>query len=104
LANSPRRPGSLRRVGAALLAHQKGALFFSDDAVGIETALHQRLADKRVNLVNPRREFFHATAAEVKTLLAELAGDLLHFEDFPEALEYRQSLAARTHPEAAHTA
>jgi hypothetical protein len=72
------------------------ALFFSDDAVGIETALHQRLAEKRVNLVNPRREFFHATAAEVKTLLAELAGDLLHFEDFPEALEYRQSLAQRT--------
>jgi hypothetical protein len=71
------------------------ALFFADDAVGIETALHQRLADKRVNLVNPRREFFHATPAEVKALLAELAGDLLHFEDFPEALEYRQSLAQR---------
>jgi len=71
------------------------ALFFADDAVGIETALHQRLADKRVNLVNPRREFFHATPAEVKVLLAELAGDLLHFEDFPEALEYRQSVAQR---------
>jgi hypothetical protein len=73
------------------------ALFFSDDAVGIETALHQRLAGKRVNVVNPRREFFHATAAEVKVLLGELAGDLLHFEDFPEALEYRQSLAQREH-------
>jgi hypothetical protein len=72
------------------------ALFFSADAVGIETALHQRLADKRVNLVNPRREFFHATPGEVKALLAELAGDLLHFEDLPEALEYRQSLAQRT--------
>jgi hypothetical protein len=72
------------------------ALFFSQDAVGIETTLHQRLANKRVNLVNPRREFFHATPDEVKTLLAELAGDLLHFEDFPEALEYRQSLAQRT--------
>ena len=71
------------------------ALFFSDDAVGIETALHKRLADKRVNLVNPRREFFHATPAEVKVLLAELAGNLLHFEDLPEALEYRQSLAQR---------
>lgn len=73
------------------------ALFFSADAVGIETALHQRLADKRVNVVNPRREFFHVTAAEVKVLLSELAGDLLHFEDFPEALEYRQGLAQRVH-------
>ena len=76
------------------------ALFFSQDAVGIETTLHQRLAEKRVNLVNPRREFFHATPDEVKALLAELAGDLLHFEDFPEALEYRQSLAQRTKVEA----
>jgi uncharacterized small protein (DUF1192 family) len=71
------------------------ALFFSEDAVGIETNLHQQLADKRVNLINPRREFFHATPADVKALLAESAGDLLHFEDFPEALEYRQSLAQR---------
>jgi Meiotically up-regulated gene 113 len=88
----------VREVGDASVPfrYDVHALFFSDDAVGIETALHQRLADKRVNLVNPRREFFHATAAEVKTLLGELAGDLLHFEDFPEALEYRQSLAART--------
>ena len=53
----------------------------------------QRLAAKRVKLVNPRREFFDATPAEVTTLLAEHAGDLLHFEDFPEALEYRQSMA-----------
>jgi hypothetical protein len=71
------------------------ALFFSPDAVGIETTLHQRLAQQRVNLVNPRREFFHATPAEVKALLAELAGDLLHFEDLPEALEYRQSVPQR---------
>ena len=70
------------------------ALFFSDDAVGIETTLHQRLADKRVNRVNLRREFFHATPGEVKALLAEVAGELLHFEDLPEALEYHQSLTA----------
>lgn len=70
------------------------ALFFADDAVGIETTLHQRLADKRVNRVNLRREFFYATPGEVKTLLAEVAGELLHFEDLPEALEYHQSLTA----------
>ena len=68
------------------------ALFFAEDAVGIETALHQRLADQRLNRVNPRREFFHATPAEVKALLAELAGDLLQFADSPGALECRRSL------------
>ncbi|MDQ3990353.1 MAG: hypothetical protein M3291_14390 [Actinomycetota bacterium] len=31
------------------------ALFFSENAVALETALHQRLSRKRVNLVNPRR-------------------------------------------------
>ncbi len=49
-------------------------------------------------MVNARKEFFHATPAEVKGLLAELAGDLLQFEDFPEALEYRQSLSQRRQP------
>lgn len=68
------------------------ALFFSEDAVGIEAAMHSRLADKRVNRVNQRREFFYATPAQAKTLLADLAGNLLQYEDLPEALEFRQSL------------
>lgn len=67
------------------------ALFFSDDAVGIEGQLHERLEDRRVNLVNRRREFFYASPAEVKEHLKELAGDLLQFEELAEALEYRQS-------------
>jgi len=66
------------------------ALFFSKDAVGIETAMHERLGDCRVNIVNRRREFFHTTAAEVKAHLSELAGELLEFTEVPEALEYRQ--------------
>lgn len=70
------------------------AVFFSKDAVGIETALHERLGGFRVNLVNRRREFFRATPGEVKTHMAELAGELLQFHDVPEALEFRQSLIA----------
>ena len=68
------------------------ALFFSKDAVGIESAMHERLASRRVNLVNQRREFFRATPLEAKTHLAQLAGELLQFQDVPEALEYRESL------------
>ncbi|MGH3504260.1 MAG: DUF4041 domain-containing protein [Nocardioidaceae bacterium] len=67
------------------------ALFFSEDAVGIESELHGRLEDRRVNLVNRRREFFYANPAEVKEHLTELAGELLQFEESPEALEYHQS-------------
>jgi hypothetical protein len=67
------------------------ALLFSKDAVGIEASLHQRLAERRVNRINTRREFFYATPEEVKAHLLDVAGELLPFEDTPEALEYRQS-------------
>lgn len=69
------------------------ALFFAKDAVGIETTMHQRLADRRVNQINLRREFFRVTPHEAKTHLAELAGELLQFTDEPEAIEYRESLS-----------
>ncbi|MGN9920242.1 GIY-YIG nuclease family protein [Micromonospora palomenae] len=68
------------------------ALFFSEDAVGIEAKMHARLSDRRVNLVNQRREFFYATPQEAKEHLLELTGSLLQYEEIPEALEYRQSL------------
>lgn len=77
------------------------AVFFSKDAVGIETAMHERLDGRRVNTVNRRREFFRVTPLEVKAYLAELAGELLQFQDAPEALEYRQSVVK---PEVARNA
>jgi hypothetical protein len=68
------------------------ALFFSEDAVALETALHQKLAHKRVNLINHRREFFYATPAEVKDLLVSLGNDhVLEYTDTAEALEWRAS-------------
>ncbi|MDX8148684.1 DUF4041 domain-containing protein [Lentzea sp. BCCO 10_0061] len=72
------------------------ALIFSEDAVGLETALHQRLSHKRVNLVNHRREFFYATPAEVKDLVVELENSpVLQYDDVAEALEWRASESNR---------
>jgi len=71
------------------------ALFFSNDAVSIETSMHERLSHFRVNAVNHRREFFRARPAVVKALLAELAGELLEFRETAEAVEYRQTLNMR---------
>jgi hypothetical protein len=76
------------------------AIFFAEDAVGVEAELHRRLADQRVNRVNLRREFFYATPAEIKEELLEVAGDLLQYEESPEAVEYRQSVNAATALEA----
>jgi hypothetical protein len=75
------------------------ALFFSDDAVGIEAQMHERLADKRVNRVNLRREFFFATPMEAKEHLLALTGNLLEFTELPEALEYHQSRNGDPNPE-----
>jgi hypothetical protein len=73
------------------------ALFFAEDAVGIETKMHQQLADRRVNRVNTRREFFYATPAEGRELLMQLTGDLLQFDEGPEALEFHRSLNTTPH-------
>lgn len=48
------------------------ALIFNADAVGLETTLHQRLAERRVNRVNLRREFFYATPTDMLAVLSEL--------------------------------
>jgi hypothetical protein len=67
------------------------ALFFSNDAVGVEGELHRRFAASRVNRVNLRREYFYTTPAEVKTALAEIAGNLLEFNEYAEAEQFRAS-------------
>ncbi|WP_449619065.1 DUF4041 domain-containing protein [Spongisporangium articulatum] len=72
------------------------ALFFSDDAVGIEAKLHAHFAELRVNQINRRREFFYATPVQVRDQLLQLTGDLLTFDELPEAIEYRQSATARS--------
>jgi uncharacterized protein DUF4041/Meiotically Up-regulated Gene 113 (MUG113) protein len=72
------------------------ALIFSDDAVGLEARLHQALADRKVNLVNQQREFFYATPAEVRDILAAVAGQhLLEYHDVPEAVEWHTSQRSR---------
>ena len=61
------------------------ALFFSNDAVCIETLLHQDFADQRVNLVNLRREYFYASPAQVRDAL---------LEHHVEPVEYREQAPA----------
>lgn len=72
------------------------AMVFSDDAVSLEGSLHQALTDRRVNLVNQRREFFYATPAEVREALEIIGGQqLLEFHEVPEATDWRASGGAR---------
>ncbi|OXR39953.1 DUF4041 domain-containing protein [Nocardia cerradoensis] len=66
----------------------------SDKAADIEAELHRRLADRRVNRVNQRREFFYATPAEVRAHLEDLTDvRLLEFTELAKAIDYRKSCA-----------
>jgi hypothetical protein len=67
------------------------AIIFSDDAVGLETALHRRFAERRVNFVNAHREFFYVAPRDVREALLALEHNLLTFVEAPEAVEWRQS-------------
>ena len=71
------------------------ALIFSDDAVSLETRLHHAFKDRRVNMVNLRREFFYATPTEVRDVLTQADGSVLEFVEEPEADEWHQSTNAR---------
>jgi hypothetical protein len=80
------------------------ALYFSDDAVTLETDLHHTFAEVRLHHVNERREFFFATPDEVRTALAEkVGGALLEFVETPEALQFNQSRRYWPHENAEDT-
>ncbi|MET9328592.1 DUF4041 domain-containing protein [Tsukamurella sp. NPDC003166] len=70
------------------------ALYFSDDAVTLEARLHEAFAARRLNHANLRREFFFASAADVKHVLIAEVGTLLEYVDEPEAAQYFQSVGS----------
>jgi hypothetical protein len=69
-------------------------LHFSEDAVALENELHKIFADRRLNHVNLRREFFFSTPQEIRAVLAERFGNILEFNETPEAMQYFQSRSA----------
>lgn len=70
------------------------ALFFADDAVAVETMLHQEFAERRVNRINTRREFFYCTPAEVLEKLTSHGVSVVEYTVEPEAEQFRLSQAA----------
>ena len=68
------------------------SFIFSDDAVSLETALHNRLSSQRVNKVNMRKEFFYSTIDELESLVSEIA-PTAEFTKTMLAEEFRQSLS-----------
>lgn len=69
------------------------SFIFSDDASALETELHKRLNDKRVNKVNLRKEFFYTSIDELEELVGEIC-PTAEFNKTMLAEEYRQSISS----------
>jgi len=72
------------------------AMIFSDDAPALEAALHRAFEDKKVNIVNQRREFFNVTLDEIKDVVKKNFDKTVEFIDIPDAEQYRVSMKMRT--------
>ncbi len=70
------------------------AMIFSEDAPGLESALHTKFADRRLNLVNSRKEYFRVTLDEISAF-AQSEGLEVEFIKTPEAKQFRVSEAMR---------
>ena len=68
------------------------ALIFSEDAPGLETALHTAFESKKLNKINTRREFFKVTLDEIKDVVRKNFDKTVEWVDVPEAEQYRQSI------------
>lgn len=68
------------------------AMIFSDDAPALENALHHAFEDRRVNMVNSRREFFNVTLEEIEAVVKENFKErTVEFTRVPEAEQFRES-------------
>ena len=70
------------------------AMIFSEDAPGLENALHRQFSTGRLNLVNSRKEFFRASLDDIATF-AVSQGVKVEFTKAAEARQFRESEAIR---------
>ena len=71
------------------------AMIFSDDAPALESALHRAFDDRKVNMINTRREFFHVTLEEIEAVVKKNFDTTVEFTKIPNAEQYRESQMMR---------
>jgi hypothetical protein len=67
------------------------AMIFSDDAPALEGALHKAFEQRRMNLVNTRREFFRVSLDEIEQVVRRNFTKPAEIKRLADAEEYRQS-------------
>ncbi len=68
------------------------AMIFSEDAPSLEAKLHKAFEDRKLNLVNQRREFFKVSLDEIKDVVKSNFDKTVEFVEVPDADQYRISL------------
>lgn len=68
------------------------ALIFSSDAPKLETALHNAFADRRVNKINLRKEYFRCDLKEIEEVVRKNHDKTVDFIYTPCAEQYRESM------------
>ena len=71
------------------------AMIFSEDAPALEAALHKAFEDRKVNMVNTRREFFNVTLDEIKNVIKANFDKTVEFTEIAPAEQYRESILMR---------
>ncbi len=71
------------------------AMIFTDDAPKLESALHRAFEDKKLNMVNTRREFFRCSLDEIKKVVKENYDGTAEFYENADAEQYRESIRIR---------
>ncbi|WP_437917079.1 DUF4041 domain-containing protein [Sorangium sp. So ce302] len=79
------------------------AMIYSDDAPALETALHRAFHERRINLVNEKKEFFQVEIDEIARTVRRMHGEI-EITRVAEAEQYRKTIAMRQEKEAAQQA
>ena len=71
-------------------------MILSEDAPALEAALHRAFEDRKLNLVNQRREFFRVSLDEIKDVVKNNFDKTVEFVDVPDAEQYRVSMKMKS--------
>lgn len=71
------------------------AMIFSDNAPALEATLHRTFAERRLNYINNRREFYRVSLDEVKQVIKENHDKSVEFVEVPPADQFRETQKMR---------
>ena len=67
------------------------AMIFSDNAPKLEAAIHKAFENRKVNMVNTRREFFRVSLDEIKDTINKNFDGSVDFIETADAEQFRES-------------